>query len=290
LASADKAGPPALSDFSQKATGKAVLSHTLQHPLTLFSGAVGLLGIVSSLVLGPGALAFTALIGGLSLSAGSWIVNYCFRNEHFAAHYIAGLQKSMEQYREQLVDNVGALLEKFRSADATAQYAELAIVQFKKIEADYDNVKTLLDQKFHTGELTYGRFLGAAEQVYLGVLDNLQRVGTILQSISTLDPAEFKQCRPKRKKSEIENCEEKRVEAIEARQKLYEEQIGRINTLLAQNESAITEIEKTAAAVATLDTDGQLAEITPEEAIKQLQELAKRVYLYNKNDNIKEEV
>ena len=70
---------------------RATLGMTVQHPVTLYTTAGGVLGVLAAALLGPTVPFFGLAVGGLSLGAGSWIVNYFFRNENFARKYLLSL-------------------------------------------------------------------------------------------------------------------------------------------------------------------------------------------------------
>ena len=62
-----------------------------------------------------------------------------------------------------------------------------AISQFQDVQEKIVNFRDVLGKKLSPQEMTFSRYMGSAEQVYLSVLDNLDKMATILESISTID-------------------------------------------------------------------------------------------------------
>jgi hypothetical protein len=59
--------------------------------------------------------------------------------------------------------------------------------QMQKLAPLLDNLRAVLNRRLSAGELTYGRYLGAAEQVANSVVDNLRDVDVTLRSIRSID-------------------------------------------------------------------------------------------------------
>ena len=63
------------------------------------------------------------------------------------------------------------------------------VEQVRMLRQKYQNLAEVLRRRLDAGELTYRRYLGMAEGVYLASVENLQDVAISLRSISTIDPA-----------------------------------------------------------------------------------------------------
>ena len=103
---AEQTSSPSIGDFSQKATQKAVLNNTLQHPLTLYPVAVGVLGTLGILLFQAPLLAVGAAIGGFGIGVGSWIVNYLIRNKTWANRYIESLHKKLDAEKQAALEKI----------------------------------------------------------------------------------------------------------------------------------------------------------------------------------------
>jgi hypothetical protein len=151
--------------------------------------------------------------------------------------------------------------------------------QVRMLRQKYHNLAEVLGRRLDAGELTYRRYLGMAEGVYLASVENLQDVAISLRSISTIDPAALR-LKIEDLKKEMGFSVPEAIHAIEDRRKLYEEQRQRIARLLAQTEAAMTALDHTATALATTRTSKGLTEVGIEVAMKDLEELAGRTGKY----------
>lgn len=151
--------------------------------------------------------------------------------------------------------------------------------QLRMLGEKYRNLAAILGRRLEAGEVTYGRYLGLAERVYLAAVENLRDVAILLRSISTIDPqglalriADLK----KRKDFPVPEA----IQAIEERRKLYEGQRRRIGTLLCQTEAAMTALDHTSAALAGNRTAKGLTDASIESAMQDLAALAHRTGRY----------
>ncbi|WP_446011720.1 hypothetical protein [Candidatus Electrothrix sp.] len=276
--STDSRGLPRIEDFSGRAVQKAVQAESLFHPVSLYSTALGLLSGLGWYLFDMSMLAIS--MGGLlCLGAGMATVNMIFRRDIIARQYLDRLSARFAEEREGLLRTLSTDLEKCRHIRGAGQYGEQARQQFVFITEKYDTFRTMLDQKLKHGELTYGRFLGAAEQVYLGGLDTLRRIVVLLQSVATIDPDYIAQ-----RLAELERlttpdpADEREYATLKKRQELMEEQLKQVNNLLTDNEESMTIMNQTIATVAQMQTGGDLASMDLETAMENLQELAQRNY------------
>lgn len=272
-------GPPSIEDFSKKAVTKAVLKTTLQHPLSLYLSGVGLLGWFAVGVLGPSSIAVTAAIGGTTIGIGSWIVNFFLRGDSLAQKYIETVHQEMEEYRRRVTLSLVKELEQWQRLPGAEDYVAQGINQFQDIQEKIDNFREVLGKKLNHQEMTFSRYLGSAEQVYLSVLDNLEKTAAILESISTIDVAYIgdRLLALKKLKTPATADKEERETLLE-RRKLRDDKLQEVNVLLTENEQAMTEIEK--ATVSLVEISRSRAKVDMETARKQLEELASRAHQY----------
>ena len=156
------------------------------------------------------------------------------------------------------------------------------IDQFHDIQEKIGNFRDVLGKKLNAQEMTFSRYIGSAEQVYLSVLDNLEKIAIILKSISTIDVSylEDRLQALKKLKTLTEPDEEEKKTLLE-RQKLRDDKLQEVNVLLTENEQAMTEIEK--ATVSLVSITRSRANVDMETARKQLEELASRAHQYASN-------
>lgn len=275
--------PPKINDFSRRAIRHEVMREGLTHWLTLYPTAVGIpLGLAALLFNLP--VLYFGMIGTLTISLASAIINIFFRDDAIASRYLARLSQKLKEEEKRTLDSLGDELLACRKNNIIGQeYADQAIEQFKRLQQKYMNVHTVLSKKLSRGELAYGRFVGASEQVYLSGLDNLKHVAAVLQSLGSIDP-EYIASRLKHltKNGSGSRANQKEMETLQRRLKLKDEQLDKINLLLTSNEEAMTALEETTAAIAAMKTGGKFTDAEYESAIAQLQEIAGKAYLYNR--------
>jgi len=274
--------PPSIEDFSKTAITKAVLKTTLQHPVSLYSSGVGLLGWLALGVLGMSTPAVIAAIGGTTLGLGSWIVNFFLRGDTLAQNYIENTQQEMEEYKQRVTMNLVRDLEKWKRLPGAEEYVAQGISQFQDIREKIVNFRDVLGKKLSPQEVTFGRYLGSAEQVYLSVLDNLDKMACILESISTIDvPYIEERLRALRKQKTLAEADEEERKTLLERRTLRDDKLQEVNVLLTENEQAMTDIEK--ATVSLVAITKSRASVDRETARKQLEELASRAKQYASN-------
>jgi hypothetical protein len=151
--------------------------------------------------------------------------------------------------------------------------------QLQMLGEKYRNLAAVLGRRLDAGEVTYGRYLGMAERVYLAAVENLQDVAIGLRSISTIDPdALALRLKDLRQRTDFPVPEA--IRAVEERRTLYQSQRQRIGTLLSQTEAAMTALDHTCAALAGVRSARGLTDASIEEAMKDLAELADRTGRY----------
>ena len=273
--------PPEPRDFSQEAVRQAVLREGLTHPLTLYLPALGVLGgLAGVLFASPGLLA--AAIGTGVIGLGSGVVNVFFRRDALAGRYLQRLNDRQAAHEKQVLVWLRNDLRAGLRIPATRVHARRGLEQFERCRPKFRNVEELLGIKLNQSELTYGRFLSAARQVYLSVLDNLGAVAALLKSAGTID-ADYIASRLKalEVKSPPSDSDRQEMDALVERQRLLEAQLAAVDERLAGNESAMTRLEETTSRLAALDTGARFAQTDFETAIAYMQELAQNTQQYN---------
>ncbi len=272
--------PPNLQDYSQGALRRQVLRHGLTHWLTLYPPALGLpLGFAAYLFNVPAL--YLAALGSAALGIGSAIINIFFRGDALSSRYLQELAGQLREQERQALEELRRELEQTRTVSGAEDHAGQAVEQLDQLRAKVDNLSRLLTEKFQQGELSYGRFLGAAEQVQMGGFDNLRRIVSLLKSVGGIDLDYLeKRLRQIDKLAGLAEADRKERETLIRRQQLRISQLEQVNELLAANEEAMTAIQETAAAVAAMSTNSPLAKGDLETAIAQLQQVAARAKQY----------
>jgi hypothetical protein len=269
-------------DFSQKSVNKAVLGDIFQNPVSTYITALaGIFLFANIMILGIPALLY-ATIGAAVLGIGSFLVNLFFRKEHFAAKYLNHINKQMEIQQQKILINLKRDLAKYKAVKGLENYSEQAVKQFEKIQKKFRSFKRLLSEKYDVKELTYARYFGTAEQVYLSTLDNLTDIMNTLESVSTID-LNYLNERFKYLKGLItlEEADKREIETLNKRMELRKQQLEKINELLTLNEEAMTQIDLSLATISEAKTKLGRASMDMETARQELQELIRRTKKYS---------
>ncbi len=149
--------------------------------------------------------------------------------------------------------------------------------QLKAIREKLDNLVEVLNRRLEAGELTYARYLSTAQQVYLVALDNLSEVAVALRSISAIDHEYIDSRLEDLADQEGETADAERA-SLNDRRSLRAGQEKRTADLLAQNESAMTLIDRTATALADAPIGKEPQDA--DAAMAALREMAERASKY----------
>lgn len=273
---------PTLNDFSAGATRKAVLEYSIKNPLTLYSTGAGLLGTLAIGLFGISLLPATVAIGGISVGALSWSYNYLLRSDKIAARYAEGLLRELETHREEVIAKVSRDLASFSADSILNEFASQTLKQFRMISGSFETIRSTLSEKLKTTEITYGRYISSAEQVYLAVLDNAVTIALILKTLGGVDTTYINERIESLKKiPNPDDSDREEHRTLLERLQLYEAQLSKVNNLITKNEIAITEMDKMCAALAELRTVRGQASVDLESAIGEMEQLAKRVQTYS---------
>jgi hypothetical protein len=137
----------------------------------------------------------------------------------------------------------------------------------------------VLQRRLDAGELTYARYLATSQQVVASALDNLHEIALASESISTIDETyiDRRLTELDGDDSDAESADRERA-TLERRRDLRQTQRRKIAQLLAQNESALTALDRTTTALADVPI-GKKPE-DAEAAMAALEELADRAAKY----------
>jgi hypothetical protein len=266
--------PTRAPDFSPRAVSRAVLGQALQKPHVLYPTAIGILGGLATLVLGPSTLFIGPAIVGGALGAGAWAYEYLVRRDRHARDY-------MQSMHQMLLGRVEETMQVLNHELRELGF-EPGIAQIGRLREKYDAYAELLQRKLDPNEMTFTRYLGMGEQVFLGGLDNLARISDALKGFSTNDVAEIKKRIRVLRTDGIESrAQDQEEAALEERLKLMETQREKIYGWLAENEAAITAFDRVMAGIAEMNTT-DAATMKMEHAMQELETLAKRAQSYGK--------
>ncbi len=262
------------NDFSPQAVARAVLRETLQKPHVLYPTALGLLGGVAALVLGPSLIFVAPAAIGLALGAGGWALDYSLRRDRHAAEYLKRLH-------EALAGRVDETMERLRTELGELGF-DAGLAQMTQLQGKFRAFEQLLRRKLDPREMTFSRYLGMTEQVFLAGLDNLRRISDTLKGLAAIDDTHIRKRLAALAADSIDSAtQDREIAALEERLALLETQRERVDRWLAENETAMTQIDQIMAAIASLDTSAGHASMTMEAAMSELKALAERAPRYS---------
>lgn len=126
---------------------------------------LGVLGATAAVVLH---LPFVVLLGSISAVGGGvtgWVINFFFRGDVFAARYIQGCQEAVALQHRSLMETMHEDLADCRSIVGAEDFSDQGIAQLEQVQKRLVTLREILANKLHNSELSYSRYLGAAEQV-----------------------------------------------------------------------------------------------------------------------------
>jgi hypothetical protein len=227
---------------------------------------------VATAVLGP-AFMLPAVIGG-AVGVGAWAIEYAFRRDKHARDYVQRLHQA-------LAGRVEETMQVLHHEFLDLRF-EPGIAQIDRLREKYEAYAELLRRKLDPNEMTFSRYLGMGEQVFLGGLDNLARISDALRGSSSNDDVEIRTRIRDLQRDGIESrAQDQEIAALRARLELMEKQREKIFGWLAENESAMTAMDRVMAEVAEMNTVGS-ATMKMEHAMQELETLAKRAQNYSR--------
>jgi hypothetical protein len=151
--------------------------------------------------------------------------------------------------------------------------------QLVALQQKRHSLVNVLERRLDAGELTYGRYLATSQQVVNSALHNLHEVAVAYESISTIDEDYIERRLTELDRDDSDDtARERERSTLQQRRDLRASQRRRIAQLLAQNESALTALDRTTTALADVPI-GKRPE-DADAAMAALDELADRASKY----------
>ena len=256
---------------------RVVLSRTLQHPLTLYPTAVGVLGAVGIGLFGPVTVAVAAAVAGLGVGLGHLATQVLVRPDSVAAQHFRELHAQLSGRRAAMLADLEARLKKGATLEGCRSYGDQALKQLDMVQQRFETMQTLLAAKFESTELTYSRYFVAGEQAFLAVLDTLDSITSRMQSACAIDPKYHdERVNAARRQKTLAPADEEELRTLKERMALRNSQLDAVNTLLTFNENAITEFDRVNAAIAEVKGAKAQTSVDLDGAMRELETLAQR--------------
>jgi hypothetical protein len=246
--------------FNPRQLRKAVAKQAVQSPFVVYPAVAGSLGVVAGTLFGFSPIALAAIVAGAVFSLGALATEIGARHDANALLIIKRAAQRMEREREALVESINIELKKVDFPVAKDQ-----LTNFQSAFVTFVDV---LDDRFSPQELTFARYLGVAEQVYLSGLDNIRNAVISKKAISNID-REALQSRINATASDSAESE-----ALLERLAGYRSTEQVIEQLLIMNERALTKLTQVTQTLASTKIGGGLADADTESAMAELEQLS----------------
>jgi len=184
------------------------------------------------------------------------------------------------EYRKWSKTEIKRVLMECESMGGVGKQAARGREQYDEINSKFDLLREILGKKLNPGELTYVRYLGSAEQVYLNTLDNLRDLVNHSKGIAAIGSNYQKDLKRLQGVKNPTGAQKKQLSTLMERDALKRGQQKKVTELLTLNERALTKIDATIAAFAGTRTRGREADVDIETAIAELESLSAKVSKY----------
>jgi hypothetical protein len=161
--------------------------------------------------------------------------------------------------------------------------ARQALAQFGLLREKLHKLNAILRHRLDEGELTYARYLEAAEEVYLSAMDNLEEAALVLMHLSDSDEEHVAQRIKAIEVNGVSSAERAEYEALRQRKALAQTEREKVEHWLTENEKALTVLDKTTQALMNIQTRQGHAGLAARAAIDELQDLAQRTGRYGRD-------
>lgn len=267
---------PTSTDFTESAMNRALSRFSFGHWSFRYSFPI-LLGIgVYGLLFGFSYNLFLLTLGVIGFAISYLIYNQTIRAGKFKREYTNLLLQALEEKTEQKLANLKESL-----VEHGLEHCANQLEQFKqKFEILVDILKT----KFDPDQLTYSRYYSIAKEVFLSGIDNLTDILIAQKTLNAID-VEYINRRLKEidSKDQTSMATQKELDALKRSLTSLEQQTGKINLLVAQNETALAQLDEASIAISNISkSKDKEAQIDMENSMKALAELAQRTVLYSR--------
>lgn len=247
---------------------KATLNASVQQPVAVYPTSVGVLAGAYALAFGLNPVVAGICLGGLAVGCGGWLFEYFVRGKTHALNIVNRLRAELAQQRRESIERI--------RGELNALQHQEALQQLEQLTRKFQNFEAVLGKKLDSGELTYNRYLGIAEQVFLNALDNLEQLAFALQSIAAINMESINN----RLRGMADDSEE-RAPLLE-RAQLWHDQHEKADDLLLENEHAMTQLDRVSARLAEIRTREGHAHMDMENAMAELENLISKASQYDR--------
>jgi len=245
--------------FSDEGIKKKVNEEILNHSLTLYPGAAGILGLLwGGLFASPAGF----VIGGVGIlgSIGNAIYQKYFKSNKLSKKYI---DQAREEQKQQLIAKLDSLGPELMALDC-----DQGAQQVDQLRNKFEGLMSNIADKLKNDPTTASKLSALAERLYLATIDNLIHAKQILKSVQDIN-LDYIDTQLKTAHNDLER------ESLEERKKLKLDGINEAEECIANNEIAMTKINMLSISLAkskknsNFDMETSLHEITNNVRVEQ---------------------
>ncbi len=215
----------------------------------------------------PGALIAAVVVVAVA-AAVAWPVTMS------ATGTLADLQFAIPRVRDIDPAELDALAAELATLDDPQPAEQLAALRHKRAA-----LVAVLDRRLDAGELTYSRYLATAQQVCDAALDNLREVAVASAGVRSIDQTYIDRRLAELSAGSVDHEAAGRERStLERRAEMRTSQQARIARFMAQNEAALTSLDRTTTALADVPIGKHPSDA--DAAMDALEELADRASMY----------
>ncbi|MBN1183112.1 MAG: hypothetical protein JXB49_12540 [Bacteroidales bacterium] len=267
---------PSSYDFTPQAVNRALRKHASGHWTVRYSIPIFLGGVVFGALFGFTYTVFLLLLGIIGLGLFSFIIQFYFRAKTFKSEYTSYLHNLLQKQTDKKRTNLKKDLQEMK--------CEQGAKQMDQFQHKFDTLLEILKTKFDESQLTYSRYYSIAQEVFLSGIDNLTSILMALKTLKSIDINYINERLLALDKEKDKNMSiKKEYDALHRSLASHKEQETLVKELLAENESAMTQIDEASIAISKIErTLDKEAEIDMENSMKSLQEMTHRTKEYNR--------
>lgn len=258
------------SEITPQSIRREIVVQATQAPTVLYPAVAAVLGAFSGALFGMPTVAL--IVAGASgvAAVGALAYQLAAKGDDHARAFVLAAERRMESKR-------AAMLAELRE-DLALLRMKTATEQLDQFERRFRAFRDVLEDRFKPSELTFARYLGVAEQVFLSGLDNVRNAVITRKSIEAIDEKVLRERLRSLEQADTTAAIER--EALQMRLKVFESSVKDVADLLVQNEQALTLLDQVTHRLASTKTERGMADSDLESAMAELQRMGARLSEY----------
>lgn len=245
---------------------RAVAQKAAISPFVLYPAVLSGLGVVTGALFGFGGLALGVVGLGAATAVTAFATEFGWRRDEHAKNILMQATRKMEQRRQHVISSI--------KQELAGLDLPLAAEQVDTFDVKFSTFVAVLADRFAITELTYARYLGVAEQVYLSGLDNIRNAMIAQKALGAINADRLRQRIAGLSASAPERP------ALLSRLEGFNSTLAQISELLLLNEKALTQLDDVTQRLARTKVERGMADSDTESAIAELHRQGLRLAEY----------